>query len=82
MRKFLILILLMPIHAFAEAPECPIYQNKKECLLSVAKNFEDLFKDIVEESDENDPEKKEELIQASFDIKKYETLACQRTCLN
>lgn len=82
MRKFLILILCMPLHAFAEAPECPAYKNKKECLLSVENNYENLFKDIIEESDEKDPEKKEELIQASLDIKKYETLACQRTCLN
>lgn len=82
MRNLFILILFIPMHAFAEAPECPTYKNKKECLLSVENNFESLFKDIVEESDENNPAKKEELIQASLDIKKYESLACERTCLN
>lgn len=81
MRKFFILILCLPINAFALAPECPIFKNKKECLQSVQENFENLFKDILEESRENE-KKKEELIQASLDIKKYETLACERTCLN
>lgn len=82
MHKFFILILCMPLASFAEPPECPIFKNKKECLLSVDQNFKNLFEDILKESDEDDPEKKQELIEASLDIKKYESLACQRTCLN
>ena len=80
MRKYLILTLLMQVQAFAKAPECPMYNTKQECLLSVQQNY-DNFLDFIKENADDDDEKNQ-LIQASLDIKKYESLACQKTCLD
>ena len=82
MRKYLILILLMPTQAFAKAPECPIHNNKQECLRSVESNYNNFLDFINESTDEEDPAEMDRLIQASLDIKEYESLACQKTCLD
>lgn len=83
MKKFLLLTFLIASPVFAKPTECPIYQNKQDCLKAVASNYEELF-DFINENygpDDNSIEKKE-LIEASLDIKKYESLACKKTCLN
>ena len=80
MGKYLILILLIPVQSLAEAPECPFYQNKQECLRSVESNYKNFLDFINEATDEEEPVERDRLIQASLDIKKYEGLACQKTC--
>jgi hypothetical protein len=79
MGRLTFLLLLIPLHVFAAAPECPIYANKQECLVSVEENYTN-FLDFIES--EYEKEGQDELIQAANDIKFYETLACQKTCLN
>ena len=79
MRILFLLILLIPLQAFAEAPECPEYANKYQCLQSVEENYK-RFLDFID--DEYVPKEEEILIQAALDIKHYEGLACQKTCLN
>lgn len=74
----LIIFLFSATSAFAKAPECPLYSIKKECLASVEENYKN-FLDFIEEEYDSPQEK---LIEAANDIKKYETLACQKTCLN
>lgn len=81
MRTYLILILLLPTQLFGKAPECPLYPTKKDCLRSVESNYDSLLDFINESTEEGEPER-EKLIEASRDIKKYESLACQRTCFN
>ena len=81
MGKYLILMLLFPVQTFAEAPECPIQKNKRSCIASVEKNYYDGLEFIEENTNKENPER-DELIRATLDIKKYETLACQKTCLN
>ena len=78
MRTFILLILFMPGYVFAMAPECPLYSNKHNCLQSVEENYDKLL-DFIKEgySEDND-----ELIQAAGDTKHFESLACQKTCLN
>lgn len=78
MRKIMLLTLFMPLQAFANPPECPIYANTYDCLQSVEENYKSYIDFIDEEY--NSP--KEELIEAANTIKKYEALACQKTCLN
>jgi hypothetical protein len=73
------------MHTSAKAPECPLYNNKHACLLSVESNHKryiDFINQTTDEEDPADPFEKEKLIQASLDIKKYESLACQKTCLD
>ena len=82
MRKFLILILFMSEQTFAKPPECPIYNNKQACLLSVESNYNNFHDFINEITDEEDQGEREKLIQASLDIKKHESLSCQKTCFN
>lgn len=72
----------MSEQTFAKPPECPIYKNKQACLLSVADHYNRSQEFIKEMTDEEDQEEREKLIQASLDIKKYESLACQKTCFN
>ncbi|MBA3813610.1 MAG: hypothetical protein H0X26_03835 [Alphaproteobacteria bacterium] len=72
------LILLVPTQTLAKAPECPLYNTKQECLLSVESNHDEFLR-FIENADEED---KARLLDASLDIKKYESLACQKTCLN
>jgi len=79
MRILILLILFMPLQAFAKAPECPAYSNKRDCLHSVDENYQNYFDFIDEEYPED---KKSELIKAANDIKFFESLACQKTCLN
>lgn len=79
MGKFLILTVLLSAQAFANPPECPLYKNKHECLAAAEKNFNDSL-EFIDESYEDDGEKNQ-LIQASLDIKTYESMACQKTCL-
>ena len=76
MRLLTFLILLMPLQVFAIAPECPGHLNKHNCLQSVEENYKN-FLDFIEEAEEKD-----KLIQAANDVKHYESLACQKTCLN
>jgi hypothetical protein len=77
MRNLIWLLLLLPVDVFAKAPECPLYENKMKCLSSVEDNYKN-FLDFINEEDED----KDKLIQAAVDIKHYETLACQKTCVN
>lgn len=79
MRKLLFLFLLIPFQVMAEAPECPIFPNKQECLKSVAENYNNLL-DFID--GEYPQELEPDLIQAANDIKTYESLACQKTCFN
>jgi hypothetical protein len=87
MGKYMILILLMSEQVFATPPECPLFKNKNECLISVESNY-NRYLDFINENtindstDEEDILEKDRLIQASLDIKKYESLACHKTCLN
>lgn len=85
MSKFFALITLiigMSGQIFAQPPECPIFKNKKDCLQSVNDNYNKYRKYIDEMMDEEDPTKTDDLILTSLDIKKYESLACEKTCLN
>jgi hypothetical protein len=77
MRNFIWLLLLLPVDVLAKAPECPLYPSKTECLSSVEENYRN-FLDFIDEEEED----KDKLIQAATDIKHYEALACQKTCLN
>ncbi|MBP6951275.1 MAG: hypothetical protein KA112_01435 [Alphaproteobacteria bacterium] len=79
MRKLLLLSLLIPFQAFAMAPECPAYDNKRECMHSVDESYNNFLKEIEEEYKKN---QQPELIQAANDVKHFEILACKRTCLN
>lgn len=81
MRTLILFIFLMPTCVFAEAPECPIYANKSLCLQSVEENYKN-FLDFLNEEDIEDKNQKDELIQAANDTKHFESLACQKTCLN
>jgi len=74
----LFIFLFSSTTAFANAPECPLYSTKRECLASVEENYKK-FLDFIEEEYDSP---KETLIDAANDIKKYESLACQKTCLN
>lgn len=79
MRILCLLIILLPIAAGANAPECPFYPNKKACLSAVDETYKNYLDYLKEEyTDEKPPE----LIQAASDIRHYEGLACQKTCLN
>lgn len=80
MRTLILLILLMPTSVFAKAPECPLYSNKSSCIKSVEKNYENFLELLKEEEEETND--KDKLIQAAVDVKYFETLACQKTCLN
>ena len=82
MGKYLLLILLMPVQGFAAVPECPIQKDKQSCLQIVDSNFKNFLEFINENTDEENLIEREKMIEASFDIKKYESLACQKTCLN
>ncbi|MBY0293407.1 MAG: hypothetical protein K2W92_09005 [Alphaproteobacteria bacterium] len=77
MRKLLLLSLLIPFQAFARAPECPTYDNKRECMHSVDDNYDKLLEDIKQEYDDQP-----ELIQAANSVKSFETKACEQTCFN
>jgi hypothetical protein len=79
MGRLTFLFLLIPLHVFAKAPECPLYPNKQDCLLSVEKNYTNSL-DFID--DEYEEKGQDELIQAANDVKFYEALACQKTCLN
>ena len=82
MGKYLILFLLFPAQVFADAPECPIQKNKRSCLAFVEENDKKFREFIDGSTSEDDLIQKEQMIEAAVDIKKYETLACQKTCLN
>ena len=82
MGKYLILILLIPGQTFAKAPECPGYKNKRSCLEAVKSANDDFLDFIYKNTGEDDLIQREKMIEASMDIKKYESLACQKTCLN
>jgi hypothetical protein len=85
MSKFYTLIIVLAGlsgQTFAQPPECPLFKNKQDCMRSVKSNFDKTRQYLDEIMDEEDPTKMEELILASLDVQKYETLACQKTCLN
>jgi hypothetical protein len=85
MRNFIWLLLLIPVDVFAKAPECPLYANKHECLSSVEKNYREFLDFIDAENgsyDEEDEKERNKLLMAAADIKHFESLACQKTCLN
>jgi hypothetical protein len=77
MRIFAFLILFLPYQALGKAPECPGYASKKECLNSVDQNY-DMFFDLLIE----DEQLTDDLILAANDTKKYESFACEKTCIN
>ena len=74
----LLFFLFFNLNAFASAPECPLYSTKRECLASVEENYRKFLNFIDEEYESP----KDILIEAANDIKKYESFACQKTCLN
>lgn len=74
----LLIFLFSSLNVFASAPECPLYPTKRECLASVEENYKK-FLDFIEEEYDSP---KDTLIEAANDIKKYESLACQKTCIN
>lgn len=74
----LFIFLFSALNAFASPPECPLYSTKRECLASVEENFRSLL-DFIEK--EYIPPQ-EQLVEAANEIKKYESLACQKTCMN
>jgi hypothetical protein len=74
----LFIFLFSSLNAFASAPECPLYSTKQECLMSVEENYKN-FLDFIEKEYDSP---QDTLIEAANDIKKYESLACQKTCLN
>ncbi|MDZ4322850.1 MAG: hypothetical protein U1A05_02035 [Alphaproteobacteria bacterium] len=74
----LFIFLFSAQNAFASAPECPLYSTKQECLSSVEENYRNFLDFIEKEYDST----QDALIEAANDIKKYESLACQKTCLN
>jgi hypothetical protein len=82
MRNLILLTFVMSLQAFAKPPECPIHPNKRECLQSVDQNFHDLLDFLEEEYNNENKAEKIEMIDAANDIKYYESLACQKTCLN
>lgn len=77
MYKVVGILLFFSCETFADVPECPFHSNKRECLLSVEEEYKN-FLDFIEEEYVSP---KEELIQAANDVKHFESLACQRTCL-
>jgi len=81
MRHILCLLLvLIPFQASAKAPECPLYSNKQACLTAVQESHQNYMDFLYEEYPKE--ERPPELIQAANDIKHFEMLACQKTCLN
>jgi len=76
MRNLFILVLLLSTEVFAKAPECPLYPNKRLCLDSVEENYQRFLEFLDEE------EEKEKMIEAAVSIKHFESLACQKTCIN
>lgn len=81
MRTLFIFLTIISSQVWAKPTECPEYKNKRECLLAATENYQDLL-DFINENYEEDSPKKTELIEASLDTKKYESLACQKTCFN
>lgn len=79
MSRLTFLFLFIPLQVFAKAPECPLYNNKHECLLSVEENYINSLDFINKEYEEKS---QPEWIDAANDVKFYEALACQKTCLN
>jgi hypothetical protein len=79
MTKYILLFLLLPLPLLGKAPECPLYPNKKACLTAVDETYMNYLDYLNEEYQE---EKPMELIQAAIDIRHFEALACQKTCLN
>lgn len=78
----IILMAGMSGKTFAQPPECPIFKNKQECMHSVESNYKKYLDFIDNSTDEEDPAERERMLQASVDIKKYESLACHKTCLD
>lgn len=78
MNRLFAILFLLPLSVQAKAPECPIFKNKEACLKSVSDNYEGLI-DYINKLDAID--KEHEMIEAAKTIKKYETFACERTCL-
>jgi hypothetical protein len=76
MRNLFLLVLLLSTQVFAKAPECPLYASKEDCLESVEENYR-RFLEFIEEEDA-----KEQMIEAALSIKHFESLACQKTCVN
>lgn len=79
---FVLFSILMATQTYANPPECPLYKDKGECLRSVESNYNNFLDFINQSTDDEDANERDKLLQASLDIKKYESLACQRTCLN
>ncbi|MEB3701689.1 hypothetical protein Bealeia1_00754 [Candidatus Bealeia paramacronuclearis] len=63
----------------AYVPECPYFNNKKSCLQAVDENYDTSFEYIREDYFEDSISP---LIEAALDIKKLESLACEKTCYN
>jgi hypothetical protein len=85
MRKIYTLIILaagISGQTFAHPPECPLFKNKQDCMHSVQSTYEKSLKFIDENTSEEDLLVKDKMLEASLDIKKYESLACQKTCLH
>ncbi|MBI2706807.1 MAG: hypothetical protein HYX35_00585 [Proteobacteria bacterium] len=79
---FAFLTLLIPFQALAKAPECPGYSSKKECLNAVDQDFEKLLDFIRDEFEDKEKDKLILATRNANDVKYYESLACEKTCLN
>lgn len=62
-----------------EAPECPAYANRQDCLASTDENLQNILQLI---DDEDNGADKDRLILAAHDVKHFESQACLKTCLN
>ena len=76
---FIIILISVPMELMAKAPECPLFENRTLCLASVEENYKQ-FLDFIE--DEYGDPGADDMLQAAADIKHFETLACEKTCLN
>lgn len=77
MNRLFAFLFLLPLVTHAQPPECPIFKDKEACLKSVSDNYEGLI-DYINNLDTI--EKEPEMIEAAKTIRKFEALACQRTC--
>ncbi len=71
--------LVFPSQTWAEAPECPAYANRQDCLASADENLNNILQFI---NDEEDGADKDRLILAAHDVKHFESEACLKTCVN
>lgn len=72
--------LVLSSQTWAEAPECPTYANRHDCLASTDDNLQNMLRLIDEEASEED--QKNRLILAALDVNYFESQACLKTCVS